>query len=170
MHLDTRLVSNITFFGRVSGFTSLVYMGNFNGVIGFGKARASDSSESFDRAVEKCKQNLVAIDLDLFNTSPTHLYAKYNGIKLELQPRKEFNSWGSLRVGSMLQLAGVHHCMFDIVADEYIPYTLMYCFMKLMMQNSTPKSLAQKYGIKSYESIFGSSAEMKRYPKVYDFI
>ena len=170
MHMDTRLVSNITYFGRVMGFTSLVYMGNFNGIVGYGRARANDAGESLERAVEKCKQNLVAIDLDMFNTSPTHLWAKYNGIRMELQPRKEFNSWGSLRLGAMLQMAGIHHCMFDIVADEYIPQTMVYCLMKLLMQNSTPKHLAQQYGIKSYESIFGSSAEMKRYPKVFDHL
>ena len=170
LHLNTRLVSNITYFGRVAGFTSLVYMGNFNGVIGYARARARDPRESFRRAVDKCKQNLVAIDLDLFNTMPTHLFAKYNGVRMELQPRKEFNSWGSLRLGTMLQMAGIHHCMFDLVADEYIPQTMVFCLMRLLTQNSTPKHLAEQYGIKSYESVFGNTPTMKRYPKVFDYI
>jgi ribosomal protein S5 len=41
-------------------------MGNCNGVIGYGKGGGLDFEDALDKAVNDCKKNLVAINLDHF--------------------------------------------------------------------------------------------------------
>ena len=167
MVLETKVVNNVVSLGRVMNFVSLVYCGNFNGVISYGKGRGRDYESSLTKAIENAKQNLIAIELDLYNTWPSHIEAKFNNVKIELWPRKELNSWGSLTLGSMIQIAGINNCMFRLLQDSAKPLNLVYCFFKLMVNTKTPKLLSEKYGIKSYQSIFGASDRIKRYPQLF---
>jgi ribosomal protein S5 len=48
-------------------------MGNCNGVIGYGKGGGLDFEDALDKAVNDCKKNLVAINLDHFLTLPRTL-------------------------------------------------------------------------------------------------
>ena len=51
-------------------FRYLVFMGNCNGVIGYGKGKGTDFEDAMDKAIEDCKKNLIAINLDHFVTWP----------------------------------------------------------------------------------------------------
>jgi ribosomal protein S5 len=166
MVMETKMVTNVVSLGRVSNFTSLVYCGNFNGVISYGRGRGRDAETSLVKAIENSKQNLIGINLDLYNSWPTHTKSYFNGISIEMWPRKEMNSWGSLILGSMIQVAGVNNCMFHLIQDKPKPLNLIYCFFKLMIRAQTPKTMAENYGFKSYEKIFGPSEKMKRYPSL----
>jgi small subunit ribosomal protein S5 len=163
------MVSNIVTLGRVSSFVSLVFCGNFNGVIGYGRSKGKDAEKSLIKAIENAKQNLIGVDLDLYNTWPMYQTAKFNNVRMKMWPRKEFNSWGSILLGSMIQITGIHNCMFRQIYDSNKPLSMLFCFLNLVTQNNTPKNLAEKYGIKESEAIFGSHQKMKKYPKSYHF-
>ena len=167
MVLETKMVNNVVSLGRVMNFVSLVYCGNFNGVISYGKGRGRDAETSLTKAIHNAKQNLIAINLDLYNTWPQHRSMKFNNVKIEMWPRKEFNSWGSLILGSMIQIAGINNCMFHLIQDSAKPLNVIYCFFKMMSEATTPKLLAEQYGQKSYQSLFGASDRMKKYPKLF---
>lgn len=167
MVMDTNMVTNTVTLGRVSNFVSLVYTGNFNGIIGYGRGRGKDAEISLLKAIDNCKQNLIAIDLDIFNTMPTFQSSRFNNVRMRMWPRKELNSWGSLTLGSMIQIAGINNCMFRQIYGCNKPLTMLYCFFMLVTQNVTPRVLAEKMGIKENETIFGSTEKMKRYPKLF---
>lgn len=167
MVMETKMVSNVVTLGRVSNFTSLVYCGNFNGIISYGRGRGKDPEDSLVKAIENAKQNMIAINLDLYNTWPTYLKAKFNGVVIEMWPRKEFNSWGSMTVGAMIQSAGIHNCMFHYIQDSPKPLNLVYCFFKLMTRATTPKIMAEQRGFKSYQFLFGPNEQNKRVPQLF---
>ena len=152
MLMDQRVTSNTTSLRRINSFKALVYAGNCNGVIGYGKGRALNFKRAIQRAVGDCKQNLVAINLDLLNTMPQAMYAKFGRYKIILWPRKYNNAWGSPKFSTMLQMAGIRHCMFKFIYDSPNPYALVYCVMKILTQNTTPKLLSEELGKKLYDN------------------
>ena len=152
MIMDQRLTTNTTSLRRINMFKALVWCGNMNGVVGYGKARATNSKTALTRAINNCKNNLVAINLDLLNTCPQSIYSKFGRFKIILWSRKYNNAWGNPDFGAMLQLAGLRHCMFKFIYDKPTPYNLVYCLMKLLTQNTTPKLLSEELGQKLYDT------------------
>ena len=45
-------------------------MGNFQGIIGYGIGKGLDVENSFEKAFENCKKNLIAVPLDHFLSLP----------------------------------------------------------------------------------------------------
>lgn len=151
MILDQRVTTNTTSLRRINVFKALVWMGNMNGVVGYGKGRANNFKQALNRAIANAQESLVAINLDLLNTCPQAIYSKFARYQIILWPRKYNNAWGSPKYGAMLQMAGLHHCMFKFIFDTPNPYSLVYCLMKLLTQNTTPKLLAEELGQKLYD-------------------
>ena len=112
--------------------------------------------------IENFKQNVVAINLDLLNTVPRPIFAKFGKYKIVLWNRKYNNAWGSPVFSSMLQLGGLRHCMFKFFYDEPNPYSLVYCLMKVLTSNTTPKLMAEELGHKLYDTCW-SKREFKDY-------
>jgi ribosomal protein S5 len=52
-------------------------MGNCNGVIGYGKGGGLDFEDALDKAVNDCKKNLIAINLDHFCSFPRKITEKF---------------------------------------------------------------------------------------------
>lgn len=150
--METKATSNTTRLRRVNSHKALVYGGNMNGIIGYGKGTADNPDDALLRAVVDLKSNLISINLDLINTFPRPIKAKFERYRMTLYPRSEFNSWGSFLVSHMIQLAGVHHCNFRVQNTHINNYSLVYCLMKLLTQNLTPKQLCEEYGYKLYDT------------------
>jgi len=150
--LENKVTSNTTRLRRVSTFKSLVFGGNANGIIGYGKGTGNNADDALMRAVADMKSNLVSINLDLINTFPRPIRSKFERYEITLYPRTQFNSWGSFLVSHMIQLAGVHHCNFSVQNSHINHYALVYCLMKLLTQNLTPRQLCEEYGMKLYDT------------------
>ena len=150
--MENKVTTNTTRLRRINTFKSLVFGGNTNGIIGYGKGTADNGDDALKRAVIDLKSNLVSINLDLINTFPRPIKAKFERYKITLHPRSEFNSWGSFLVSHMIQLAGVHHCNFRVENKQINHYSLVYCLMKLLTQNLTPRQLCEEYGLKLYDT------------------
>jgi len=146
----------VTKLQRINHFRYLIFMGNGNGLISYGKGKGLDFEEALTNAHRDAKRNLIAIPLDLIMTLPRELYTYHNGVELYLWPRGQTNAWGSPVMALMLQLAGVNHCQFKIVARNLNMYSLVYCYFMAMTQNLTPKDMAEKIGHKTYHENYGS--------------
>ena len=153
MVMDRRVTSNTTTLRRINTFKVLVFGGNYNGIISYGKGSGHNGQLAMKNALENFKQNLIAINLDMINTLPQGIYSKFGKHEITLFPRQRFNSWGGRVFASMIQMAGIHHCKFQVNYDKPSPYNLVYCFMKLFTQNTTPKLLAEEKGIKLFETV-----------------
>ena len=72
----------------------LVFMGNCNGVIGYGNGKGLDFEDALDKSIEDCKKNLIAVNLDHFMSWPRKIKEKFQGCELTIEPNREMNSWG----------------------------------------------------------------------------
>ncbi len=62
--LDQGSTTLITTLNRINHFRALVFMGNFQGIIGYGYGKGNDMQNAMDNAIRNCKKNLIAIPLD----------------------------------------------------------------------------------------------------------
>ena len=154
MTMDRKWTFNTTSLRRVRTAKTLIFAGNCNGVIGYGKGTGKNMRTAWRNAEIHLRQNLVAINLDSINTWPKSLSAKFGKHEIIMWARKRFDSWGSPIFAAMIQMAGIHHCKFKVLYEEPNPYNLVYCFMKLLTQNTTPKILAEERGEKLYDTIW----------------
>jgi small subunit ribosomal protein S5 len=162
MIMERKMTTNTTSLRRISKYKALVWCGNCNGVIGYGKAVSGNMKICIRKAISNCKQNLVAINLDFYNTCPQSIYSKFGRYQIVLWSRKFNNAWGHPKYGAMMQIAGLRHCMFKFLFDEPNNYSLVYCLMKLFTQNTTPKLMAEQLGRRLYDTSW-SSRKYKRY-------
>lgn len=125
-------------------------MGNCNGVIGYGKGQGKNFEEALDKAVLHAKKNLIAIPLNHYLTFPETLEAKFNSVYIKMEPRKNFNCYGSPILAHMITLTGITHCRFNIISRNPNPYALVLAYFKLVTQNKTPRDLCELSGKKVY--------------------
>jgi len=112
--LDQGVTTLTTTLRRINSFRYLIFMGNANGVIGYGKGKGHDFEEAMDNALMHCKKNLITVPLDHFHSCPWKLESKFNGVTLEITPNHSFNGWGHPMIAAMLMLTGITHCRFKI--------------------------------------------------------
>ncbi len=71
--LNKGLTTKVTTLQRIQSYRYLIFMGNGNGLVGYGKGKGSDFEEALDNALLHCKRNLIAIPLDIYHTVPQKL-------------------------------------------------------------------------------------------------
>ena len=152
--MDTKVTSNTTTLKRITKFASFVYGGNTNGIVGYGKGTGNDLEEAFLRARFDLHRNLISLNLDVINTFPKGIRAKFNRTEITMWSRQNFNSWGNYLFAHMIQMSGIHHCSFRVVQRSPNPRALVFCLMKLFTQNLTPKQLAEDHGVKLYDTVW----------------
>lgn len=132
--LDQGVTTLITTLNRINHFRALVFMGNGQGVIGYGYGKGNDMQVAMDNAVRNCKKNLIIIPLDYQLTWLQNVNVSYNGFEMRLfcRPKMGFNSWGYPLMVYMLNLAGIRDVAFKIISKNIDPYALNYTFFKAM--------------------------------------
>lgn len=152
--LDRGVTTNVTTLNRVNHFRYLVFMGNANGVIGYGTGKGGNFETALNNAIKDCKKNLIAVPLDHFQTLTTPIETWSNGMRLYLEPRTDMNAWGHPIIAAMLSLAGVSHVAFKINARNKNTYNMVYCMFKALTIMRTPKDLAENMGFKLYHQSY----------------
>jgi len=155
MFLDADTVTNVTTLNRVSSRRVLLYMGNMDGIISYGKGYGNDYADAYECAVENCKRNLIAIPLDQHYTNPTFLTGSYNNCKVEIFPARSCDYWGYPLWHDLLVLAGLSHFRFRVVTKNKNIYPIVYSFFNALTKNKTPKMVAEATGKKIYEISYG---------------
>jgi len=152
--LDRGVTTNVTTLNRVNHFRYLVFMGNANGVIGYGTGKGGNFETALNNAIKDCKKNLVAVPLDHFQTLTNPIETWSNGMRLVLEPRTDMNAWGHPIIAAMLSLAGVSHVQFKINARNKNTYNMVYCMFKALTLMKTPRMLAENMGFKLYHQSY----------------
>mmetsp|Transcript_2749 Transcript_2749/g.4704 ORF Transcript_2749/g.4704 Transcript_2749/m.4704 type:complete len:205 (-) Transcript_2749:462-1076(-) len=62
MVLSSDSVTNVTSLNRVNHRRILIFLGNKNGLISYGKGKALEYEQAFDNAMKKARQNMVCLD------------------------------------------------------------------------------------------------------------
>lgn len=100
--MDRNVTSNTKTLRRIQSFETLVFGGNCNGIVGYGKGKGNSFVDALDRAVMNLFTNLISINLDALNTFPKPIRSRFNRTEITMFPRDHFNSWGHVLYADMI--------------------------------------------------------------------
>ncbi|CAI2371427.1 unnamed protein product [Moneuplotes crassus] len=161
LFMETDSVTLVTRLNRINSRRVLVFCGNGEGIISYGKGKGLDYQAAFQKAFIELKKNLICIDLDHFQTLTAPLYARFNDFRLWLYPRASPNYWGSMQMMHMLIQTGIYHVRFIIKSRKNDRYSMIYTFFKCVTAIKKPTDFAKVTGQKltsiTYHSPLGAS-------------
>jgi ribosomal protein S5 len=152
--LERNISTKVTTLNRINFYRTLLFMGNGNGLISYGKSRDLTPEGSMTKAILECKRNIIAVPLDETCTMPRAITSKFQDYLVYLRPCAGFNSWGHPVFSMMLALSGIKHVGFKTVHTGKNNYTMLHSFFKAVTQNTTPQEMAEKEGFKYYRRRF----------------
>ena len=154
--LDADFTTNITFQKRVQSRRVLIFMGNQNGVIGYGKGKGSDYQDAYNHSFRDAKNNLIALRLDSFVNPQNTVMARFNDVKMKIRAQRWHNPWGNPIIWQMLLHSGMKNTQFKVIGRKPNPYALVYCFFMCMTQIKNSKDIAELRGTKTYQLTYGN--------------
>ena len=105
--IEVARVSRVAKGGRRIRFRALVVIGNHNGKIGMGSAKANEVAEAVKKAVSQAKKHIVLVPI-INGTIPYEVTVKHGGARVMLKPATSGTSivaGGSVR--SVAEMAGI---------------------------------------------------------------
>lgn len=136
--IDSDSVTNVTSLNRVNHRRVLIFIGNGNGLISFGKGKSEDYEGAFEQAFKKLRQNLVCLNLEQSWTTPINLQGAHNDVRIKIFPQHTPNYWGSPLIWHLLLNTGFFHCRFTCKSRKREPYSMMYAYFNCVTPNKTP--------------------------------
>lgn len=101
--------------GRKFSFSALILVGDGQGRIGFGFAKANEVSDAIRKGTEAAKKNIVSFEME-GTTIPHEIVVEWDGAKVLLRPAPEGTGViAGSKVRSVLELGGVK----DVVAKSF---------------------------------------------------
>jgi small subunit ribosomal protein S5 len=100
--------------GRKFSFSALILVGDGNGQVGYGFAKANELTDAIKKGGEAARKNMVTFEME-GTTIPHEIYVNFDGAKLLLKPAP--NGTGVVagsKVRSVLEYAGIK----DVVAKS----------------------------------------------------
>lgn len=100
--------------GRKFSFSALILVGDHNGRVGYGFAKANELTDAIRKGGEAARKNLITFEMQ-GTTIPHEIVVDYDGTRLFLKPAPEGTGVvAGSRVRSILEYAGIR----DIVAKS----------------------------------------------------
>lgn len=101
--------------GRKFSFSALILVGDGQGNIGFGFAKANEVSDAIRKGTEAAKKNVLSFEIE-GTTIPHEIVVEWDGARVLLRPAPEGTGViAGSKVRSVLELGGVK----DIVAKSF---------------------------------------------------
>jgi small subunit ribosomal protein S5 len=101
--------------GRKFSFSALILVGDGQGRIGFGFAKANEVSDAIRKGTEAAKKNIMTFEME-GTTIPHEVTVEWDGAKVLLRPAPEGTGViAGSKVRSVLELGGVK----DVVAKSF---------------------------------------------------
>jgi len=161
LFMETDSVCLVTKLNRINHRRVLIFIGNGDGVISYGKGKGIDYQDAFQNAFIEMKKNLICIDIDHFMSFSAPLQARFNDYRLWMYPRASPNYWGSMQMMHMLIYTGIYHCRFVVKSRKKDKYSMIYAYFKILTKIKKPSDFAKVTGQKlsaiSYNSPLGAS-------------
>ncbi|CAJ1973846.1 unnamed protein product [Sphenostylis stenocarpa] len=148
---DTRLIDmnrtcKVTKGGQVVKYTAMVACGNYNGVIGFAKAKGPAVPVALQKAYEKCFQNLHYVERHEEHTIAHAIQTSYKKTKVYLWPAPTTTGMKAGRtVESILHLAGLKNVKSKVIGSRNSHNTVKALF-KALNAIETPRDVQEKFG------------------------
>ena len=84
--IDSDSVTNVTSLNRTNQRRVLIFIGNGNGLVTYGKGKADEYEQAFDNAFKDARRNMLCLDIDDVMTMPRMLEGRHNDFRIKLFP------------------------------------------------------------------------------------
>ncbi|KAH6769507.1 Ribosomal protein S5 family protein [Perilla frutescens var. frutescens] len=150
--VDVNRTCKVTKGGQVVKYTAMLACGNYNGVIGFAKAKAPAVPIALQKAYEKCFQNLHYVERHEEHTIAHAVQTSYKKTKVYLWPAPTQSGMKAGRtVELILNLAGFRNVKSKVVGSRN-PHNTVKAVLKALNAIETPKDVQEKFGRTVVES------------------
>lgn len=130
--------------GRKFSFSALVLVGDGQGHVGFGFAKANEVSDAIRKGSESARKNIFTIEMD-GSTIPHEVYVEWDGAKLLMKPAREGTGVvAGSKVRSVLELGGVKNVIAKSLGSNNPRNQLNAVFKALMQLKSREQYLAER--------------------------
>ena len=139
--------------GRRFSFSTLVVVGDGNGVVGYGIGKANEVSISIKKGVDQAKKNLVRIPI-VKNTIPFDTLGNFGAGRVLLKPASEGTgliAGGAVR--AVVETAGIHNLLSKCQGSNN-PHNVVKATFAALAKLKTPEDIAAKRG-KNLNDIIG---------------
>ncbi|EFH63035.1 ribosomal protein S5 family protein [Arabidopsis lyrata subsp. lyrata] len=144
--IDVKKVAKVTKGGRVERYTALMVCGNYEGVIGYAKAKAETGQSAMQKVYEKCFQNLHYVERHEEHTIAHAIQTSYKKTKLYLWPAPTTTGMKAGRVvKTILLLAGFKNIKSKVIGSRN-SYNTVKAVLKALNAVETPKDVQEKFG------------------------
>jgi small subunit ribosomal protein S5 len=133
--------------GRKFSFSALILVGDENGRVGFGFAKANEVSDAIRKGSEVARKNIITFDM-VDGTIPHEILVTWDGAKLLMKPAPEGTgviAGGKIR--SVLELAGIKNVVAKSQGSNNPINQVRATFKALKLLKTKEKSL-QERGVK----------------------
>ncbi|KAJ4763169.1 30S ribosomal protein S5 [Rhynchospora pubera] len=150
--IDVNRTCKVTKGGQLAKFSALLATGNYNGVVGFARAKGPTAKIAIQRAYEKCFQNLHYMERYEEHTIAHAIQAQYEKTKIYLWPGPLRSGMSAGRtVETVLYLAGFSNVKSKIIGSRN-PLNVIKALFKALNAIETPKDVQEKFGRTVLES------------------
>ncbi|XP_051120141.1 uncharacterized protein LOC127243938 [Andrographis paniculata] len=150
--IDVNRTCKVTKGGQVVKYTAILACGNYNGVIGFAKAKGPSIPVALQKAHEKCFQNLHYIERHEEHTIGHAIHTTYKKTKVYLWPAQTQRGMKAGKtVQTILYLAGFKNVKSKVVGSRN-PHNTVKALFKALNAIETPADVQQKFGRTVVES------------------
>ncbi|KAL3833935.1 hypothetical protein ACJIZ3_008671 [Penstemon smallii] len=150
--IDVNRTCKVTKGGQVIKYTAMIACGNYNGVVGFAKAKGPGIPVALQKAYEKCFQNLHYIERHEEHTIAHSIQTSYKKTKVYLWPAATTTGMKAGRtVQTILNLAGFKNVKSKVVGSRN-PHNTVKAVFKALNAIETPKDVQEKFGRTVVES------------------
>lgn len=132
--------------GRRFSFSSIVVVGDGNGVVGYGLGKANEVTDSITKGIDDAKKNLVRVPV-FKGTVPHDAVGKFGGGLVLLKPASQ--GTGVIAGGAMravLESAGVHDVLAKSKGSSN-PHNVVKATFDALNKMRDPQAVAQQRGV-----------------------
>ncbi len=135
--------------GRKFSFSALILVGDGQGHIGYGFAKANEVSDAIRKGSEAARKNIYTIEME-GSTIPHEVCVEWDGAKILLRPASAGTGViAGSKVRSVLELGGVKDVMAKNLGSSNPLNQVKATFKGLLMLKNRKKNLEQRKGAQS---------------------
>lgn len=144
--IDVNRTCKVTKGGQVIKYTAMLACGNYNGVVGFAKAKGPAVPVALQKAYEKCFQNLHYVERHEEHTIAHAIQTSYKKTKVYLWPASTATGMKAGRiVQTILHLAGFKNVKSKVIGSRN-PHNTVKAVFKALNAIETPRDVQEKFG------------------------
>ncbi len=132
--------------GRKFSFSALILVGDGQGHVGYGFAKANEVSDAIRKGSEAARKNIYTIEME-GSTIPHEVYVEWDGAKILLKPASAGTGViAGSKVRSVLELGGVKDVVAKILGSSNPLNQVKAIFKALRQLKNRQKNLAARRG------------------------